>query len=169
MAEIRGRYLALARASHPDFHHASEADRLKAELRMRDINAAWDVLSDVDERSAYDRARMQTERNRMPPTARPFHATAAGHEAFRPFDDGPETRFDPSVDRPITPSRLPAWLVLAPPSLLLGGIAGLAVGSLTSIVALVDVGLLSMLAAGVLFLLAPLVALASSRRGDRAA
>ncbi len=169
MAEIRDRYLSLARTSHPDFHHASEADRVTAELQMRDINAAWDVLSDVDERSAYDRARTQAQRSRMPPTARPFHATAAGHEAFRPFHDGSDGGFDESADRPITPSRLPAWLVLAPPSLLLGGIAGLAVGSLTNIVGLVDVGLLSMLAAGVLFLAAPLVALASSRRGDRGA
>ena len=167
VAEIRRCYLTLARSSHPDFHTESETDRVQAELLMRDINAAWAVLSDVDERSAYDRERMRKEGDRSPPKPQPFHATAAAHEAFHPFDDSSDTWFDGSSDRPITPTRLPAWLVMAPPSLLIGGIAGLALGSLTNIVGLLDIGLFSLLAAGVLFLVAPLVALGASRRGDR--
>ena len=167
MVEIRRRYLALARASHPDVQPASEAERAESGLHMRDINAAWAVLGDVDKRSAYDRSRIQAQSDRRPPGARPFHATAAAHQAFHPFDDAPDQGFRESDDRPITMTRLPGWLVMAPPALLLGGLGGLALGSLTNIVGLVDVGLFSMLAAGLLFLAAPLVALAASRRGDR--
>jgi len=167
VAEIRRRYLALARTAHPDLHATSETARADSGLQMRDINAAWAVLSDADKRSAYDRSRMQAQRDRGSPPTRPFHASEAAHEAFRPFDDAPYQEFCESNDRPITMSRLPGWLVMAPPTLLIGGLGGLAVGSITNIVALVDVGLFSMLAAGVLFLVAPLVALAASRSGDR--
>lgn len=167
VAEIRRQYLALARTAHPDLHSTSEAVWAASGAEMRDINAAWAVLGDADKRSAYDRCRMQAERDRGSPHERPFRATEAAHEAFHPFDDAPYQGFSESNDRPITMSRLPGWLVMAPPTLLIGGLGGLTVGSFTNIVALVDVGLFSMLAAGVLFLVAPLVALARSRNGDR--
>ncbi len=139
---------------------------------MRDINAAWAVLGDPDARSSYDVDRLRREREaarRGAPSrpAPPFHATAAAHEAFHPFDDGPDLGFDEAHDAPITPARLPNWLVLAPPMILVWGLGSLVAGSLINVVALVDFGLIAMLVAGVLFLLAPLVALGASRRGDR--
>ncbi len=164
MGEIRASYLALARSAHPDVQREAAA-RAEAEQTMRTINAAWAVLSDVDERSAYDRERMRRARDQPP--KRTFTATAAAEEAFQPFDDSDDPPFDERDDRPITPARLPGWLVMAPPTLLIGGLGAVVVGSMVGIVAVVDLGLFSMLAAGMLFLIAPLVALGASRRSDR--
>jgi len=168
MSEIRRRYLAVARESHPDFHTGSEAARRRAEVRMRDVNAAWAVLGDVDERAAYDRQRL---RSTGPVTSRPtppFHATARAHEAFRPFDTGPDAEFDDRHDLPISSSRLPAWLAMLPALLLVLGVGGVMFGSIVNATAVVDLGLVLMLVAGVLFLVAaPLVALGRAARGDR--
>ncbi len=164
MDEIRASYLTLARSAHPDVQRDAAA-RERAEDTMRTINAAWAVLSDVDERSHYDRQRLREERPTS--TGRTFTASAVAEEAFRPFDASDEGSFDERDDRPITPARLPGWLVMAPPTLLVGGLGVLILGSMIGIVALVDLGLVSMLVAGLLFLTAPLVALGASRRSDR--
>ena len=163
MDEIRAHYLALARSAHPDVQSNAKA-REGAEEAMRTINAAWAVLGDVDERSAYDRERMRRPRPHM--TRPTFTAPPVAEEGFRPFDDSDEPSFDERDDRPITPARLPGWLVMAPPTLLVGGFGSVVVGSMVGIGMLVALGLFSMLAAGLLFLMAPLVALGVSRRSD---
>ncbi|MEZ5167212.1 MAG: J domain-containing protein [Acidimicrobiales bacterium] len=66
-AEIRHAYLERARSSHPDRHRGDERSRRAAESRMREINAAWQVLRDVDRRSAYDRELLRCS---GPPPAR---------------------------------------------------------------------------------------------------
>ncbi len=162
--EIRRCYLSLVRSNHPDLHANSEGDRVEAETTMREINAAWAVLGDVDERSAYDRSRLQVEDRSEGVGAPSFRATAAAEEAFRPFDDSPEFEFDEHRDRSILPNRLPGWLVMTLQILLVGGIGALVLGSLTNTVSLVDIGLIVMLAAGVSFLSAPLIVLAANRR-----
>ena len=162
MEEIRRSYLRLARASHPDFHNDRDDARILAETRMREINAAWAVLGDVDERSAYDRRRIGTD----PPAARPFHARTAAHEEWQPFDGGPVEHFDEGADRPITSSSLPRWLAVMPAVLGMGGAAALVIGSIVNIIILVDAGLVSLLFSGLLFLFAPLFALSTSRRRD---
>lgn len=164
MGEIRASYLALARSVHPDVQ-TDAAARVQAEEKMRNLNAAFAVLSDVDERSVYDRERMRRDR---PSATRPsFTASAAAEDAFRPFDDSEDMPFDERDDHPITAARLPGWLVMAPPTLLVGGLGSVVFGSMVGIVTVVDLGLFSMLAAGMLFLIAPLVALGASRRSDR--
>ena len=50
-ATIRVAYRALAAVSHPD--HAGAA----GESRMRELNAAWEVLGDPERRAAYDAER----------------------------------------------------------------------------------------------------------------
>jgi curved DNA-binding protein CbpA len=53
--EIRRAYRALARSLHPDRHHDSPpAEAARAERRMREVNAAWGVLSDAGARERYD-------------------------------------------------------------------------------------------------------------------
>ena len=59
MSDIKKAYLAAARDAHPDFHTQADGARQAAEERMRELNAAWAVLGDVDERSWYDRQRLQ--------------------------------------------------------------------------------------------------------------
>ena len=85
MAEIKKAYLQAARNAHPDFHTESEVARLSAEDRMREINAAWSVLGDVDERSRYDRQRLRAERGQRPSGG--FQASTTAGQTFRPFDD----------------------------------------------------------------------------------
>lgn len=166
MAEIRRSYLQLAREAHPDYHTDNDAARVAAEERMREINAAWAVLGDVDARSAYDRERLSG-------TTRPkFHAGSHGNvdepDPWKPFDDGDPDGFDDRDDRPITNSALPSWLKTAPALGVLFGIAFALVGSLVNLMALVQIGMSLLIISVLLFMAAPIVALSMSRSGDRA-
>jgi hypothetical protein len=164
MTEIRRSYLRLAREEHPDFHNGTDGARRAAEERMRRINAAWAVLSDVDARSAYDRQRLA---GRARPT---FHAHSHGAvdepDPWRPFDDGPVAGFDEHDDRPITNSQLPSWMKTGPALGVLFGMAALILGSLVGLDEMARIGMLVVLLSLMLFLAAPLVALSMSRRDD---
>lgn len=165
MSEIKRAYLAAARDAHPDLHTESEQSRQRAEDRMRRINHAWTVLGDVDERSAYDRQRLRADAARPSPRHhRPRHSGAG----FRPIDDGPDPGFDEDDDRPITDSALPAWLAIAPAALLIGGFVALLFGAVVGAGSVMSLGIVAMVVAGVLFLVAaPIVALGRSIRGER--
>ena len=68
-AALRAAYLAKARAHHPDRHaEASPATRAREARTMREVNAAWTVLSDPDARLRYDAT--------IAPPPRPAAATA---------------------------------------------------------------------------------------------
>ncbi len=75
-SELRKAYLRRARALHPDRQQGrSPADARRAEEAMRQVNVAWDVLSDKQKRSDYDgqlNARSPTQRTtqQRPPAAR---------------------------------------------------------------------------------------------------
>lgn len=54
-SELRRAYVHLARTFHPDFHSGADSSVLEyAQDRMREINIAWQVLSDENSRYAYD-------------------------------------------------------------------------------------------------------------------
>lgn len=165
MGEIRAAYVALARENHPDRHVEDEARRLRAETRMREINAAWAALGSVESRSAYDRSRLEAHR----PPSRPRHANVDDAAAWEPYVAGRVDGFDPSDDRPITSGGLPPWLTLAPPLMFIGGIMGIVVGGFIGIMAIVALSALSVVLSAGLFLIAPLVAMAASRREDTGA
>lgn len=164
MEEIRRSYLRLARTTHPDFHNGTDDARRHAEERMRRINAAWQVLGDVDARSAYDRERLHAQPR---PT---FHARRHGPvdepDPWRPFHEGAVDGFDERDDRPITRSQLPSWMKTTPALGVLFGLAALILGSLIGFDTMARVGMLVMLLSVMLFLAAPLVALTLSRRDD---
>lgn len=62
LQEIRSAHRQLARVLHPDrLAEVSAAERTLAERRMREVNAAWTVLSDQERRQAYDRT-LQVQR-----------------------------------------------------------------------------------------------------------
>ncbi|MFZ3220604.1 MAG: DnaJ domain-containing protein, partial [Rhodoferax sp.] len=76
--EVRKAYRKLARKYHPDV--SKEAD---AQVKMRDINEAKDVLGDKEKRAAYDAL--------LDRVARGGQAGAAGDGSFRPppgWDEG---------------------------------------------------------------------------------
>ena len=165
MGEIRAAYVELARAHHPDHHLGDERARLRAEARMREINAAWAVLGDVDARSTYDRERLSA----APPRSRPRHAAGFDTPDWKPYEAGPVAGFDERDDRPITSGGLPPWLQMAPPLLFVGGLSALVLGGFVGILPIVALGLAAVICSVGLFLVAPLVAMASSRREDTGA
>lgn len=53
--ELRRAYVHLARTFHPDFHADADPSVFEyAQNRMREVNVAWQVLSDDSSRYAYD-------------------------------------------------------------------------------------------------------------------
>lgn len=53
--EIKSAYRKLAKKYHPDLYtNASESEKKNAEAKFKEINHAYDVLSDADTRAAYD-------------------------------------------------------------------------------------------------------------------
>lgn len=167
-AEIRRAYLAAARVAHPDTATGSEE-------RMRDLNAAFGVLSDAGRRAAYDR----TLGDRIAggaggagsgpgePTIRRPDATFVPHRAYAGLeDDDPadlEDVGDPATATPLAAQVLPALLVLGAVAV---GSAGLAMGQLPLVVMAVGLAVL----AAVSFVVVPLLAMgraaASERRAD---
>ena len=62
-AQLRRAYLKRARELHPDqYAGLPPADRVIAERRMQDLNAAWTVLSDAASRRRYDAANRRSIR-----------------------------------------------------------------------------------------------------------
>lgn len=74
--EIRSAWVKLAKKWHPDRHQDSDKARQEAERRIKEINEAYEVLSDADRRAQYDRFGAQG----------PF---GAGQGPFRPGGQGP--------------------------------------------------------------------------------
>lgn len=63
--EIRVAYRALVARLHPDrVHDAPAADRAFAERRTREVNEAWRVLRDPEQRRLYDASRRAEARHR---------------------------------------------------------------------------------------------------------
>lgn len=95
-AEIRQAHRQLARVLHPDrLAAAPAAERQLAERRMREVNAAWTVLSDPDQRRRYDPSIVSRPTASSGPTAQPggwSGETAGGSTA------GTRTRASTSVD-----------------------------------------------------------------------
>lgn len=68
---IRTAYVAIARATHPDRASGDATARAAASRRIREANAAWNVLGDPSRRSAYDRRRRGEVSDRTASTAAP--------------------------------------------------------------------------------------------------
>src|SRR5258708_4224886 len=63
---VQAAYRALARAYHPDVNPSSDAAR-----QMRQLNAAYSVLSDPERRARYDAVRVRPMRARREPVSSP--------------------------------------------------------------------------------------------------
>jgi hypothetical protein len=163
MQEIRQAYLRAARNAHPDLNNGSETQRQNAEDQMRSVNAAWAVLSDVDQRSAYDRQRLR------PSTSKPQTSTGTGPvNDFVPFDDGEPDEFDERHDQPLSDSSLPRWLSATPLVAVVLGLGGVVMGGVLNLSVLLTIGVLILVvSAALMFVAAPLVTLARAVRGDR--
>ena len=163
-AEIRRAYLARARQFHPD---VSRDDPQAAE-RMRRVNQAWELLSDPEFRSGTVPAPVRSSPSGPPSSFRPGPAPGdAGGTAddFDPDEGDGFGGFSEADDRAITGGGLPDWLRLTPPLTLAAGVFLVAVGGLAGLLPLVAVGLGALAVALVMFVVAPLVALARCKQG----
>lgn len=157
-AEIRRAYLARARQFHPD---VSRDDPQAAE-RMRRVNQAWELLSDPGFR-APSPIRPGGAGSRAPAAAGPRPAPDLNDADFD--DPDPYAGFSEADDRAITGGGLPDWLRLTPPLTLVAGLFLVVVGGLAGLLPLVAVGLGALAVALVMFVVAPLVALARCKQG----
>ncbi len=160
--EIRSSYLALARRYHPDgLAGASDTDRRQASARMATVNAAWSVLSNARRRQVYDASWRGDE---------PRGATIRDiSDSWTAFDADADDDIDPELldDTPSGAPTLRRGFTFLPAGLGVAGAGSLIVGSLVGIGPLAGLGLVLIIAAGLSFLLVPLIALANSSRADR--
>lgn len=80
--EVRAAYRRLVRSCHPDLHPGDEA----ALERIKEINAAYEVLCDPASQAAYDRELEEAERRRRAPSVtrqvvREYYGPAGGYAA----------------------------------------------------------------------------------------
>lgn len=88
--EIRRAHRQLARVLHPDrLAAAAPAERQLAERRMREVNAAWTVLSDPARRREYDRTR---QAQRVAPNGAASRNGAGGAHPGAAQAPGPHSR-----------------------------------------------------------------------------
>lgn len=159
-SEIRRAYLALARRFHPDVC----ADDPAAAERMRRVNQAWEQLTDPARRPPPGAGATSA----APATGQPFDSTdptdpTAGSEHDPNWDDSSRDD-DPAWDDPLSAGGLPDWLRLAPPAAFVSGSLLFIIGGLIGLLALVAVGITLLVASLLMFVIAALVALASSAR-----
>lgn len=166
-ADLRTAYLKLARANHPDRFDGNERDR--AQVRMQQINEAWNVLGVAHKRREYDAKQPgpSSRSGRAPGSAsRGPGQQRRGHAHFIPFDDGPINRSDIDLDAtPITGSKgIPRWVTFLPVVLVAFGIFTLGFGTLVDAPAVFALGLVSLAFGGVCFLMLPLVVMSRAER-----
>ena len=156
--EIRRAYVALARSTHPDVR----GDDPAASEQMRQINLAWEMLSDADSRAALDR-RLSHRPHPGPRATDPSAARSTRSDQAREDDfDFGHHDFD-GDDRAITEGDLPAWMRLGAPAAFVIGVFAVIFGVLAGGFVLVRLGLLCLGFSALLFMLSPFVVLMRSR------
>ncbi len=118
MSDIRRAYRALARQLHPDRHQQSSPERAEAAAgRMRELNAAWEVLSDRAAKELYDLERSLAAARRAgtatpspPPAPSPRSPSSPGEGGFDPIENGETVYFTPGGGFQVARGLL--WVVL---------------------------------------------------------
>jgi curved DNA-binding protein CbpA len=170
---VRAAYVARARQHHPDRHTGADpATRSEAQRMMQRINEAWLVLGDPGRRAEYDLSLMPT--NAAPTSTDPGWRPGMVHPDFVPYDDDgdegdDEGRFDRELDVDDTPygRPVPRSHQILPVASLFASFACLAVGLAANIVPLLALGGFLLVAAGLGFILTPMLAVMRSAREHR--
>jgi len=102
-SEIRRAHRQLAQVLHPDRQaNASEGEQAFADRRMREVNAAWTVLSDPARRAEYDR-QLRAQRTAPQQSAARSTGPVKGPASSRWVADEPEVE-DVDPDEPDLPA-----------------------------------------------------------------
>jgi hypothetical protein len=164
-AEIRRAYLALARQHHPDAHAgAGEADRVRAEARMREINDAWALLSDPERKRRFDAT--------VDPPPAPQGARTVPSPGWRPrqddtawMDDFEAWKYETDdVVPPDPPSVGRTTLTIFPVALFGISVAAGCVAMVLQSRPLLAISFVGVAMAALLFLVLPMLAMARSGR-----
>lgn len=140
-AQLKKAYLEAARRAHPDVPGGDRA-------QMAQLNEAWAVLSDPDQRRRYDRSLVVQQRR-----------TAAAASPQPSWDEAP-----PEIDDDGAPLSTPLrWLTRLAPLLFASGIVSATVGLLLQVRAIWLFGVAAVVGAGVLFVLMPFFAMSARR------
>ena len=83
--EIKKSYRRLARQHHPDLH--PEKQKAQAGEKFKEINEAYEVLSDPDKKSKYDRIGPGWDAEQAPPPRREARPGGPDAESFAGFSD----------------------------------------------------------------------------------
>jgi hypothetical protein len=151
-AALRKAYVAKAREFHPDFHASESAEiRANAEMRMRLINTAWEVLGPASSRASYDKELRNTGRLESDSLAGPHRSHDTGVYAEPEYASG---------------SAPPRWLTMVPILCLFAAVVSFALGIVTGLPALLAGAVILALVGAVMFVVAPLVALKRSKQGS---
>lgn len=164
-AELRRAFVRQARRYHPDYHAQSdERTRGEAEVRMRQLNDAWEILGDSDRRQAYDRTLRlggpgpRAARTTAPSASRGRHAASGAARDWRSFASP-----GAGVDRPLS-QRL---VTFAPVAMLGFAVLVLASGILLRSSGTVFLAVFVAMLAAMGFILAPVVAMTEGARRGR--
>lgn len=161
--EIRQAYLAAARRSHPDVADDSDG-------AMRDVNAAWMILSDPRRREEYDltlEIDLRETADAVPhgaridrPVDRPFVPYYAEDE-----DDDDSWRY---TDDEVDPATAPAsWQQLAPMVLVAVGFAIAVVGAFVRLLPVAAFGAVVAAIGFVAFVIVPMTVMAKASTVER--
>lgn len=198
MAEIRRAYLQLARRYHPDLDGTSAVSTdgvgdggqrpSNSAVRIREVNAAWEVLGDARRRSRYDSYLSGGSAYGGSATAGSGGYGSSDARGFRTGPDGstrasrinrPDDSFTPYDTDPdpteewrfrhdtINDATVPPKLLLAaPPLFLITGVALIVLRLVIGGDALMAIGMIFLFMSALLFVGAPLVAMARSQNEE---
>lgn len=160
-AELRRRYLALARRHHPDRHAGDPRSLAVAEARMQELNEAWSVLGDPEARARYDRDRRAQRRSSYTP-GRPS-------PEFVPIDDGEDPE-DPAAVHDVPygdGSPVSRGLQVGPAALLVLGVLAFGAGMLIDFTPLMALGIVAFVGGALAFVATPFYAVLRAHNRTR--
>jgi DnaJ domain len=171
-AAIRRAYVTLARQYHPDFHTTASAEVHAANERaMQAVNEAWTVLSDPVARRRYDDRYLTTGAGRDNARRTRAEADDRARAEWRPFDDEDDDDIDPRLldDEPsaVVVTRRRQFVVVLPTVAFLVGVLLAILGLVINVLPLSLLGVVTVVGAGLGFVVLPLLALSASARNDR--
>ncbi|MFZ1434814.1 MAG: DnaJ domain-containing protein [Candidatus Microthrix parvicella] len=161
---MRRAYLAEVRRSHPDV--GPPTARAAREARMRELNAAWAVLSDDDKRAAYDAQLRGGDRSFS--AGRHGAATSRPERPFRPLHpDDDDTGWREESDVGVPGTEVHPALQFIPIGLGAAAILTLLSSFVIHNDRMIGLAVVFGFLAGISFLLVPLLAMLAGARAER--